>query len=158
MRITWGATILALAVVAGASRTATTIEAAPPAAGGGAQAANVTPEQLEGYMKSISSTQTALRTKLKGNQLAEAAKDAQQLATTFGDVEKFFAQRSKADGVSWAQLGKTGATAVASALTAGDATKANTELGNMAGSCKQCHAAYREGGPPAGYTIKAGSI
>ena len=160
MRITWGATILALAVVAGVSRTATTIEAAPPAAGAGAQAAaNVTPEQLEGYMKSISSTQTTLRAKLKENQLADAAKDAQQLATTFGDVEKFFAQRSKTDAVSWAQLGKTGATAVAGALTAGDAAKANTELGNMAASCKQCHAAYREGGPQAGgYTIKAGSI
>jgi len=159
MRITWGATILALAVVAGASRTATTIEAAPPAAGAGAQAANVTPEQLEGYMKSISSTQTTLRAKLKENQLADAAKDAQQLATTFGDVEKFFAQRSKADGVSWAQLGKTGATAVAGALTGGDAAKATTELGNMAKSCQQCHATYREGGPQAGgYTIKAGSI
>ena len=144
MRITWGAMILALAVAAYASQTTT------------AQG-NVTPEQLEAHMKTISSTQTSLRAKMKENQLAEAAKDAQTLVTTFGEVEKFFAQRSKADAVGFSQLGKTGATAVAAALTAGDAAKANTELGNMAASCKQCHAAYREG-TPGNYTIKAGSI
>lgn len=144
MRITWGAMILALAVAGYTSQTTT------------AQG-NVTPEQLEGHMKTIASTQTALRGKMKENQMGEAAKDAQVLVTTFGEVEKFFAQRSKADGVKFAQIGKTGATAVAAALTAGDAEKANAELKTMGSSCGQCHAAYREG-TPGNYTIKAGSI
>jgi len=155
MRITWGATVFALAVVvAGAGSHMTSVHAA-----GQAPAANITVESFPALMKTISSTQTSLRAKMKENNLADAAKDAQIIATTFGDVEKFFASRSKADAVKWSQEGRASATAVAGALAAGDAMKANTELGNMAGSCKQCHGTYRDGGPQAGgYKFKDGSI
>src|SRR5215211_5646444 len=93
MRITWGATVFALAVVAaGAS------SYMPPVhADQGAPAATITVESFPAQMKE--------------NNLADAAKDAQIIATTFGDVEKFFASRSKADGVKWAQEGQMGATA-----------------------------------------------
>lgn len=152
MRITWGVTVFALAVVvAGAGIHMETVQAQAGAA--------PTVEQFPALMKTISSTQTSLRAKMKENNLADAAKDAQIIATTFGDVEKFFASRSKADGVKWAQEGRTGATAVAGALTAGDAMKAQGELKTMAGSCTSCHMAYREGGPQAGgYKFKEGSI
>lgn len=155
MRITWGATILALAVAAaGAGRSMTAVEAAGQAAPG---AAAVTIEQFPGLMKTISSTQGSLRAKMKENQLADAAKDAQIIATAFGDVEKFFAARSKSDAVAWAKQGRENATATATALAANDAAKATAELGNMAGTCKQCHAAYREG-MPGSYKFKEGSI
>jgi hypothetical protein len=156
MRITWGATVFALAVVvAGAGSYMTPVHADQ----GGAPAANITVESFPALMKTISSTQTSLRAKMKENNLADAAKDAQIIASTFGDVEKFFASRSKADGVKWAQEGRTGATAVAGALAAGDAMKAQGELKTMAGSCASCHMAYREGGPQAGgYKFKEGSI
>ena len=144
MRITWGVAILALALAAGANRTVLT-------------QGNMTPEQLEASMKGIASAQAAMGKKMQGNQLADAAKDAEQLVAHFGEVEKFFAQHKKTDAVTWAQQGKTSATALASALAAGDATKATTERGNMAATCKQCHAAYREGAP-GNYTIKAGAL
>jgi hypothetical protein len=152
MRITWGVTVFALAVVvAGAAIHMETVQAQA--------GATPTVEQFPALMKTISSTQQSLRAKMKENNLADAAKDAQIIATTFGDVEKFFASRNKADAVKWSQDGRTAATAVAGALTAGDAMKAQTELGTMAGSCKGCHGAYREGGPPAGpYKFKEGSI
>ena len=152
MRITWGATVFALAVVmAGAAIHTPTVQAQA--------GATPTVEQFPALMKTISSTQTSLRGKMKENNLADAAKDAQIIATTFGDVEKFFASRSKADGVKWAQEARMGATAVAGALTAGDAMKAQGELKTMAGSCTSCHMAYRDGGPQAGgYKFKEGSI
>ena len=155
MRITWGATVFALAVVvAGAGSYMTPVHADQ-----GAPAANITVESFPALMKTISSTQTSLRAKMKENNLADAAKDAQIIASTFGDVEKFFASRSKADGVKWAQEARTGATAVAGALAAGDAMKANGELKTMAGSCTSCHMTYRDGGPQAGgYKFKDGSI
>ena len=152
MRITWGATVFALAVVVAGA--ATHMPAVHAQAG-----ATPTVEQFPALMKTISSTQTSLRAKMKENNLADAAKDAQIIATTVGDVEKYFASRSKADGVKWAQEGRTGATAVAGALAAGDAMKAQGELKTMAGSCTSCHMAYREGGPQAGgYKFKEGSI
>ena len=152
MRITWGATVFALAVVmAGAATHTRTVQAQ-----GGA---TPTVDQFPALMKTISSTNTSIRAKIKENNLADAAKDAQVLATTFGDVEKFFASKNKADAAGWAKMGREGATAAAGALAANDAMKANTELGNVAGTCKQCHGTYREGGPPAGpYKFKEGSI
>ena len=144
MRMTWGVAILALAIAAGTGQTVMT-------------QGTMTPEQLEASMKGIASAQQALGAKMKGNQLADAAKDAEQLATHFGEVEKFFAQHKKSDAVTWAQQGKTSATALASALAAGDTAKATTERTNMGATCKQCHSAYREGAP-GNYTIKAGAI
>ena len=101
MRKTWGVTFIALAVVVACASRATTAQTP-----GGQAAARVTVEQHEGFMKTISSTNAALAKKIMGNELAEAAKDAQVLATTFGDVEKFWAQNNKADAVTWAQLGQ----------------------------------------------------
>jgi hypothetical protein len=155
MRITWAATILALAVLAaGAGRSMTTVEAAGQAA---PAAAAVTVEQFPGLMKTISSGNQAARGKMKANDHAGAATDVLGVATAFGEVEKFFASKNKADAVTWAQAAKTAATAAASALAAGDATKATADLGIMAGTCTQCHTAYREG-TPGSYKFKEGAI
>ena len=40
--------------------------------------------------------------------LPDAAKDRQTIATTFGDVEKFFASKNKSDAVMWAQTARGG--------------------------------------------------
>ena len=155
MRITWGITVLALAVVVTAAHRTTPVHAA------GAQAAGpaITVEQFPALMKTIGSTQATLRMKMMNNALPDAAKDAQAIAATFGDVEKFFTSKNKSDAVMWAQQGKAAATAVATALSAGDAMKATTELGTMAASCKQCHGVYRDGGPQTGgYKFKEGTI
>lgn len=151
MRITSGITLMAMVgVLAGASQTTT-------AQAGVQAAARITVEQHEGFMKTISSANAAIGKKMMNNELADAAKDAQQLATTFGEVEKFWSQNKKDDGVMWAQQGRQAATDLAGALAAGDAAKADAARKQMAGSCGACHKTYREGSPQTGgYTIKAG--
>lgn len=132
-----------------------------PAAGrgSGAQAAaRLTADDLDARMKVIGPASGALRTKLMANQLADAAKDAQTLATAFGDVERFFQQNNKTDAVMWAQQARMRAQEAAGAATAGDAMKASTAADNMQASCKQCHATYREGDAQTGFRVKAGTI
>ena len=108
-------------------------------------------------MKNLSSVNATLGMKIMNDQLAEAAKDAQQMATLFGDIEKFWAQNNKSDGVMWAQQGRQNATEVAGALAAGDAMKATAARKQLAASCTSCHMTYREGSPQTGgYTLKAG--
>ena len=151
MRITWGTAILALAVTAGAYTTTSIVGAQAP----------LTQEGFPAAMKTVASTAGSVRTKLMMNQLPDAAKDLQTLATTFGDVEKFFASKNKSDAVMWAQTARAAATAAAGAATAGDAMKATTEVGNLQATCKQCHGAYREqvpGSQPPTYQFKAGAI
>jgi len=160
---TGGATTPAPAAAAG-SGTATSGAraggAAPAAQGGaGAQAAaRMTPEQLDAAMKTVSSTNGALGMKLMSNDLPGAAKDAQTLASTFADVERFFAQANKQDAVMFAQQARMGASETAAAATAGDAMKAAAARGNMTATCKQCHGVYREGDAQTGYRIKAGVL
>src|SRR5690349_18298070 len=65
---------------------------AAPQGGRGAgpqAAARMTADQLDAAMKTISTTNAALGMKLMSNDLPGAAKDAQTLATTFADVERF---------------------------------------------------------------------
>jgi hypothetical protein len=127
--------------------------------GSGPQAAaRMTPEQLDAAMKTINSTNAALGMKLMGNDLPGAAKDGQTLATTFGDVERFWAQAAKADAVKLAQQARMSASEVAAAATAGDAMKAAAARSNMTATCKQCHGLYREGDAQTGYRIKAGVL
>jgi cytochrome c556 len=123
------------------------------------QAGRITVATHEGYMKTLSSTNTALAAKVKVGDLAGAAKDAQQIAATFGDIEKFWTENKKTDAVTWAQQGKQSASDAAAALSAGDATKADAARKQMSGSCNSCHMTYREGTPQTGgYTIKAGIV
>jgi hypothetical protein len=153
MRITWGTAILALAVAAGAY----TVTTAPISA----QGAALTQDQFPTAMKTVASTAQSARMKAMNNQLADAAKDAQTLATTFSNVEKFFASKNKADAVGFAQAASKAASDAAAAATAGDMMKTMTELTNMQGTCKQCHSAYREavpGSQPPAYQFKAGAI
>jgi hypothetical protein len=132
---------------------------APQAGGAGAQAAaRMTPEQLDAAMKTISTTNGALGMKLMSGDLPGAAKDAQTLATTFADVERFWAQANKPDAVKLAQQARTGASEAAAAAAAGDAAKATAARSNMTATCKQCHGVYREGDAQTGYRIKAGVL
>jgi cytochrome c556 len=127
--------------------------------GAGAQAAaRSTPEQLDAAMKQIAQLNGTLQKNIKSNALGDAVKDAQQLATLFGDVERFFAQNKKADAAMLAQTARTGATDTAGAAGAGDQMKAMTSAANIGGTCKQCHGLYREGDQQSGYRLKAGTI
>ena len=151
MRISWGTAVVALGcAVMWAGATALRADD---------QAARITVETHEGYMKAMSSANAALGAKLKASDLTGAAKDVQQMAGLFGDIEKFWAENKKTDAVTWAQQGKQNATDMATALTSGDETKATAAQKQMMGSCNSCHMAYREGTPQTGgYTIKAGVV
>ena len=134
--------------------------AATPQGGSAGQqaAARMTPEQLDAAMKTVSSTNAALGMKLMSNDLPGAAKDAQTLASTFADVERFWAQANKADAVKLAQEARMAASEVAAAATAGDGMKATAARSNMTATCKQCHGVYREGDAQTGFRIKAGVL
>jgi len=135
--------------------------ATAPQGGGGAgpqAAARMTPEQLDNAMKTINTTNAALGMKLMSNDLPGAAKDAQTLASTFAEVERFWAQASKADAVKLAQEARMAASESAAAATAGDGMKAAAARSNMTATCKQCHGVYREGDAQTGYRIKAGVL
>ena len=120
--------------------------------------AQLTPQDLERRMKEIGTSYPALRKHLMGGMTADAAKEAQELATLFGDVERFWAQHKRTDAVKWAQDARTFATEASGAATAGDAMKATQAANNMQAACKQCHGTNREADPAGGLRIRAGII
>jgi hypothetical protein len=127
--------------------------------GAGAQAAaRLTAADLDARMKIIGPAMGTLRMKLMNNQLADGAKDAQTLATAFGDVERFFQQHNKSDAVMWAQRARMAAQDTAGAATAGDGMKAAMAATNLQSNCSQCHTVYREGDAQSGYRLKAGTV
>ena len=127
--------------------------------GSGAQAAaRLTVADLDARMKTVGTALGALRMKLMTDALGDAAKDAQTLAVTFGEVERFFQQRNRVDAVTWAQQARKSAQEAAGAATAGDRAKASTAMTTLQQQCSQCHAAYREGDAQTGYRIKAGTV
>jgi cytochrome c556 len=162
MRILCGIAIVTLGISAAcASRSdapLTTSAGAQPTPAAAQAPAGKTPRDLEALMKNIGPTSQAMRMHLMANQLADAGKEAQQLAVWFGDVEQFWAQYNKADAVKWAQEARTFATSVAGAVAAGDAMKATQAANNMQGDCKQCHGTYREMDPAGGFRIKPGVL
>ena len=153
MRILSGIVVVTLVFAVGcAGRTA-----APAAASAQAQA-RMTEADYDALMKKVGPANGAMRMKLMGGMLKDAATDAQALAGLFGDVEKFWAQHNKQDAVKWAAEARTNASEVAGAAAAGDGMKAQTAANNILASCKQCHGMYREGDAQSGFRIKAGTL
>ena len=109
-------------------------------------------------MRTIGPAFGTLRTRLASNQLDDAEKDAQTIATAFSDVERFFQQYNKGDAVGFAQQARTGAYNVAAAAAARDTMKAQAAATALQSVCGQCHAAYREGDAQTGFRIKAGAL
>ena len=120
--------------------------------------AKMAPEQLDAAMKSIQQSVGSLQKNLKGNMLMEAAKDGQQLATLFGDVERFWQQHNVDEAVKLSQAARAAASDAASAAAAGDQMKAMTATTSLFGTCKQCHTNFREGDAATGFRITAGVI
>jgi len=92
------------------------------------------------------------------NQLADAAKEAQDLALWMGEVERFWAQNRKADAVAWTQAARRAATDAAGAAAGGDAKKTLAATLTLQNNCSMCHAAYREGDATTGFRIKSGAL
>ncbi len=125
---------------------------------GAAQApTTLTPADLQKSMQKIGPAYAALLKDVKGD-LKAAATDADTLATEFGNVERFWAQRNRPDAVKWAQDARAAASTIAGAAAANDGAKAVTAAPLIGGQCKSCHSAYREGTQETGFKIKAGTI
>jgi cytochrome c556 len=117
--------------------------------------APVTIEQHEAAMKQMATANGAMQKAIKSNMLADAATQAETVATQFAIIERFWTQNKKDDAVKLAQQARQGAIDTAAAAKAGDQMKAQMAAGNIGGTCKQCHGTYREGDPQTGYRIKA---
>lgn len=142
----------------------TTNPAAPPAAApqantpGAEAAARITPQEYDAFEKMIGEQYPDLQKQLAARDLAKAANAAKELAVSFGDVERFWAQNKRADAVKWAQDARSLATQVAGAAAAGDAAKAGRAAASLEGMCMQCHAAYREADAGGGFRIKPAAL
>lgn len=151
MRILSGIVVLTLGISVGCASTSTT-------GGGAAAQARMTEQDYDGIMKKVGPTNGAMRKMLMGNMLPDAAKNAQQLATLFGDVERFWTQQNKMDAMKWAAEARKFATETAGAAAAGDQMKAQQAADNLLGDCKQCHGTYRMGSQETGFSIKPGVV
>jgi len=159
MRMFGGAVVLIVGISSAWTGAASYIVASPQGGTPGAEAAEqVTVQQYDEIEKTIDERYSALQKQLAARQLQEASKTAEQLAVAFGESEKFWAQRKKADAVKWAQNSREFATQVVGATTAGDIAKTEQAAVRMRGACNQCHAAYREMDPASGYRIKAAAL
>ena len=128
----------------------------PPAHTAGAQApTRLTVQDYETREKNIGTTYPEMRKNLAAKNMEKAADEAQELATWFGDVERFWAQNTKQPAMTLAQSARTLATEIAGAATAGDAAKASQLAAKMDGVCTQCHTTYREVDPAGGFRVKA---
>jgi cytochrome c556 len=114
----------------------------------------LTVQDYDARMKNIGETYPAMQKNLMAKQGADAAKQAQELAVLFGDVERFWEQQKKPDAVKFAQQARTLVTEAAGAAAAGDLAKAGQAAGNMQGVCNQCHGTYREMDPAGGFRIR----
>jgi cytochrome c556 len=138
-------------------------------------AAKMTEQDYDAIMKKVGPTYASMQKNLKPDgDLAEAGKNAEQLAELFGEAEKFWAQYNKDDAVKWAQTARTYATQIAGGLAASQGmrrseprvqrgailrvekvTATATEMGAL---CKQCHSTYREGDAASGFRMKPGVL
>lgn len=142
MRILCGMIIVTLGFgVASASRAAQT-----------STQPRLTTDDYRRFMKTVGTAYPAMRMHLMDGMTAEAAKEAQVLAETFGSVERFWTQSIKADAMKLAQQARMYATETAGAATGGDAAKATTTATNMqacASSATACTARWIRPTPPA---------
>ena len=139
-------------VAAATTPAAATTQAPSPAA------VQLTAADLQDRMQKIGAAAAAAQMHLTGKRLPDTAKEAQDVATLFGDVEKFWAQNNRSDAVAWAQQARKAATEFAGAAAAGDAMKSQVAATSMMGNCRMCHDAYREPDGRGGFRLKAGVI
>ena len=142
---------------AGRAAGAPAAAAAPTGRQGGRGAAPVTTEAHSAAMKQIQQAIGAANKAVKGGDTATTTTNVETLATQFATIETFYTQRMKPDAVKLAQTARAGAADALAALKAGDAMKATMSIGNIQGTCKQCHGMYREGDAQTGYKFNAAS-
>jgi hypothetical protein len=139
-------------VAAAASAAVSTTQTPAPAA------VRLTAADLQDRMQKIGSAAASAQMHLMEKRLMDTAKEAQDVATLLGDVEKFWAQNNRPDAVAWAQQARQAATQLAGTAAAGDAMKAQMAAGSLMGNCQMCHDAYREPDGKGGFRLKAGTI
>ena len=121
-----------------------------------AAAPPLTPADLQARMKTIQGALDAVHMKLADNRTADAAIDAQTLASAFGRVERFWSQHHRQDAVSWARQARADSAQMAAAAAAGDARKTAAAAAHISSACQRCHAVYRVGSPESGFRITPG--
>jgi hypothetical protein len=109
-------------------------------------------------MKQAAQANGELQKALKAGAAADAVAPAKTAAAAFADIERFWAAQKKDDAVKLAAQARMSFSDAAAAAAKGDAMAAQMAAGNALGTCKQCHAAYREGDPQTGFKFKAGAV
>jgi TolA-binding protein len=160
MRIGWSvviALVASSATLSGCAGRAST-GGAPSAPRAVSSGARMDEPYLQERMTRIGPSYESLGKSLQNNQMEAAAKQGEQLAQWFGEVEKFWTYHRQGDAVKWAQEARTRASDAAGAAAAGDATKATTAAKSLGAACNRCHDTYREPTGQGRYQVKAGVL
>jgi len=159
MRTLWSIGVLIAGLATGFAGS-TTSAAGPAQSGstGAGAAAKLSVQEYNAFEKKLGDGFQALQMHVTANAGAEAAKDAEQLAVVFGDLEQFWTQNKRADAAKWAQDSATYATQAAGSASAGDFRKAKQAVTNIERNCTQCHRTYRQANAAGGFQIKTGVV
>lgn len=155
MRVGVAMTLSAVLLAAGCARPSAVTPRSAPAA---AAIPPLTPADLQARMTTIQGALGAVHMKLAENRVTDAAVDAQVLATTFADVERFWSQHRRDDAIRWARRARSDAAAMTAAAAANDGRKTAAAMDRLSSTCQQCHATYRDGSPESGFRIKPGIV
>ena len=107
-----------------------------------AQVADLAP-----IMKQMNPALMSLRQDAQSN-MANAAKDANNIQKMFKDAEGFFKAKKANDAVKWSQDAQKAAADAAKAAKANDAEGISKAAKTIQGTCTPCHNAHREGPLP----------
>jgi hypothetical protein len=111
-------------------------------------------KQFRTWMRSVSAANGNLKKQVPGKAHEEAITEAQQLETTFKDVQAFFAKRNTADAVNIAETMTAAAHDLSTAAAAGNSDLEGAALNKLGAGCAACHSAHREKLAEGGFKIK----
>jgi cytochrome c556 len=84
----------------------------------------------------------------------QAVRAAERMGGVYEEMIGFWRQRNAAKAVTLSEEGKAAALELVNAANAGDADKAEAAYQRLTGTCKNCHAEYREKLADGKYQIK----
>jgi len=105
------------------------------------------------WMKDVGKASAALN-KMETKTGLEAVEQAEKISGVYEMLIGYWRQRNAKDAVQASVTGKAAALEIAAAAHAGAADKVQSALAALMGTCKSCHAAYREKADDGRYRIK----
>lgn len=111
-------------------------------------------KQFHKLMKQVGKVSKDYKANFEAKNGAVLEKDAAAAAAAYALMAGFWKSRKADDAVKWSEDSATAATAMATAVKAGNWESVKTHWNAVSKNCKGCHDAHREKLPEGGYKIK----